>query len=302
MTVNMDDENIVKEAIILHYLTELNQSPSGCVCSFIDFIETKQSYWLVMDDCGDMTLAKFVRTAHQFIAEKKLKLKDWRTVTKYIMWQLSVCLFWLHSDMNVCHLDLNMDNVMIKNGNFVHSKNGSDVRIDSANLSVKILDWGYSEVWKQCEENGFRCQKTGLTKDYIHRAPKAFCGEIFDGRKADCFSLGIILYDMVFGKSLYNYPCADDDGYAALKANKLHKYLCQSKLQHYIRKPAMKVLEGLLCVDESQRMDTSSILKNEWFSLYWNKYKGRITQKSKSQREKHLRQIQRTKNLPYYSL
>merc|ERR1712228_175998 len=112
VTVNMDDENIVKEAIILHYFTELNQSPSGCICSFVDFIESKQSYFLIMEHCG-MTLTEFVKTAHQYISEKKLKLKDWRTVTKFIIWQLSVCLFWLHNDMKVCHLDLNMDNIMI---------------------------------------------------------------------------------------------------------------------------------------------------------------------------------------------
>ena len=292
----MDDENIVKEAIILHYLTELNQSPSGCICSFVDFIESKQSYWLIMDHCG-ITLTEFVKTAHQYISEKKLKLKDWRTVTKFIIWQLSVCLFWLHNDMKVCHLDLNMDNIMITNANFIKSMNGSDVKINSTNLCVKIIDWGYSEVFDQ----NFLCQKTGLTKDYIHRSPKAFNGEIFDGRKSDCFSLGIVFYEMVFGQTLYNYPYPDDDGYGALKTHQIYKYLVANNLQHKIRKPALKVLEGLLHIDEKQRMDTSLILKNEWFSLYWNKYKNRIAQKSKSQKEKHLRQAQRIKNLPYYS-
>ncbi len=44
-------------------------------------------------------------------------------------------------------------------------------------------------------------------------------------------------------------------------------------------------------------MDTKLILKHEWFKHYYDRYKIRIEQKTKSQKDRHQRQ---TKKLKYY--
>ena len=83
------DENIVKEAIILHYLSVMNKPPADNICEFIEFFETDSNYYLIEQN-GGITLGTIVKSAHEYIQQKKLKLKHWRISVKFIFWQLSV--------------------------------------------------------------------------------------------------------------------------------------------------------------------------------------------------------------------
>eukprot|EP01084_Bolivina_argentea_P250150 419040_1 len=88
----------IKESKILHYLTVLNHPPSNNICKYFDFIETDDAYYLIEEYCGSMTLDTFISTAHKYIKDKKLKVKHWRVIVKYLFWQLIVNLNWMHSD------------------------------------------------------------------------------------------------------------------------------------------------------------------------------------------------------------
>eukprot|EP01084_Bolivina_argentea_P287345 493053_1 len=96
---NENEDNPIKEAIILNYLTVKNNSPSNNICKYLDFIETQNAYYLVEEYGGSMSLNKFISIAHKYIKEKKLKSKNWRIVIKYLFWQLVVTLYWMHNDM-----------------------------------------------------------------------------------------------------------------------------------------------------------------------------------------------------------
>lgn len=84
------DENIMKEAIILHYLSVMNKPPADNLCDFINFIETDSDYYLI-EQYGGIRLGTFIKTAHEYIRKKKLKLKNWRICVKFIFWQITVC-------------------------------------------------------------------------------------------------------------------------------------------------------------------------------------------------------------------
>ena len=88
------DENIMKEAIILHYLSVMNKPPADNLCDFIDFIETDSDYYLI-ENYGGIRLGTFLKNAHQYIQEKKLKLKNWRICVKFIFWQMTVCIYYM---------------------------------------------------------------------------------------------------------------------------------------------------------------------------------------------------------------
>ena len=148
------------------------------------------------------------------------------------------------------------------------------------------------------DADSFMCSKGGLTKDHIHKAPKAYQGEAYDARKTDIFALGMILFRMFFGRAPYQY--VEDEGYAALREDGLCEYLQSQGLEHFARKSAMHMLGGLLALDEEERMDIAHVLGDEWFKNYYARYKRRIEQKSKSQRERHLRQQRQMQSLPYY--
>merc|ERR1719464_1196145 len=106
---------------------------------------------------------------------------------------------------------------------------------------------------------------------------------------------------MVFGRAPYEY--VDDEGYEALRGGVvgMGEYLQSQGLAHLARKGALRMMGGLLALDEKERMDIGGVLNDEWFKNYFARYKRRIQQKSKSQRERHLRQQRQMQSLPYYT-
>ena len=305
-TKDTNNENIVREAIILHYLTRLNCAPSNNICKFVEFIEFNNCYMLVMEYGGQINLEQFCKKAFNYIKIGKLKLREWRIIVKYIMWQITVTLFWMHQNMNCCHLDLTMDNIMIQNAEFITMENKDDdndddnlMTIDSTNLNILICDFGFAEIFKN-DDNGFECNKNGLTKDYIHKSPKMYNAEIFNAKKSDIYSLGIILYKLSFNQ--YPYQYIDDEGYDALKNYKLKQYLISNNLDFYIKNSALNMIIDLLEMDQIKRKNIYDILTSKWFENYYARYKSRIQQKSKSQRERHLRNAKKIAILPYYTL
>jgi len=67
-----------------------------------------------------------------------------------------------------------------------------------------------------------------------------------------------------------------------------------------VRKQALKMIEQLLEMEEDDRLGIEEVLENEWFKNYYNRYKRRIHQKSKSQRDRHVRQQKEMEKLPFY--
>eukprot|EP01084_Bolivina_argentea_P274192 467290_1 len=281
INVIIDGKNIVKEAQLLYYLTVQNKPYTDNICSFIEFIETETDYYLIEEYAGSMTLSEFTSIAHDYIKQKRLKIKDWKTVVKYIFWKLMVHMFWMHNDMNVAHLNLNMDNIMVQNVNFMEQKENGYVTINTNKLNVKICDFGYSEVFSfDVDINSrFQCVKSKLTKKY--KSPKELAAEIFDARKADSYSLGIILFVMFTGVLPFE---VSDIGYVSLKNKQFIEYVEKNNLMRFFSKTAFFVVKGLLNFNEDERMCVYDVLNNDWFKHYYLKYKSNIEKKSKNQK------------------
>ena len=94
------EENIVKEALILHHLTIDNRSTANYVVRFVEFFESDEHFYLVMEYIEGCNLLQFVEKAHEYINKGQLKVKEYHKIVKYIFWQLSAVLYWLHNDMS----------------------------------------------------------------------------------------------------------------------------------------------------------------------------------------------------------
>ena len=64
------DEDIVKEAIVSHYLTVDNKVSGGYICQLLGFFESNKNYYLITEYGGDCNLKEFVEKAHKFIKQK----------------------------------------------------------------------------------------------------------------------------------------------------------------------------------------------------------------------------------------
>ena len=199
--------------ILLHHITFDNKPMGGYCVEFVNFFESDTDYYLVLEYVGKYNLSQFTTKAHQYIKEGKLSSKDWKKIVRFLFWQIAVTINWFHQDLGICHLDLKLENIMVKNGNFIETKIGNSTRISiDCNVSIKICDFGVAEIFKQksndCfeintddeyfdEHETFKCCKNHYSDQYksLQVFDPSLSANVYDARKAD-IELGIILFRM----------------------------------------------------------------------------------------------------------
>ena len=89
----------------------------------------------------------------------------------------------------VAHRDLKLENILVDN-----------------DLNLKVADFGFATYTKIKKLHSYRGTKT-------YMAPEIKEGKIYDGRKADIFSAGVILYIIVHGIFPFGEASPDDRYY-----------------------------------------------------------------------------------------
>jgi len=294
-------ENILKECIILKHLTEHRAGLIMTSFTKYDcFFDDATAYYLSMEHGGE-DLFDFIISAHQLIASDQLQIKEWRKFSKYLFWQMIVVTHWLHSDMRTAHLDISLENLLIKNATFVPIEN--DVNSDgkprftvNSNVQIKLCDFGLAEVF---ETDDFECAKFCGKTNY--KAPEVYAKEVaFDARKADVWSLGVVLFCMLVGSPPYNKPSESDQAYLYVKNGIIDQLLFQWERNHFITLKVLDLLHKMLCFESEDRMLVEDVLQHPWLALYFNKYKGQMLKKSMVQKSKSKQM--KEKRLPYYRL
>jgi len=294
------EEDIVKESLIQEWLTVTNKPPGDYIAKFVEFFEDANAFYLVMEYAGDRTLLQFVESAHRYIKYGKLALNEYQKIVKYLFWQIAVTINWLHQDMNCCHLDLCLDNVLVRNGSFVHHQDGS-ISINPK-ISCKIADFGCSEVFK-CEGN-FQCGKTTLTGSYQYCAPEVYQNLLYDARKADVYQLGCMLFFMAAGVPVYKYQeCAIDTAFLNMvKQNEVSQLIHMYKVEHLVQQKQVQILNGMLNLNERQRCNSVQILTHSYFTKYYSKYHHRLQATSKKQKKINRQNRSKMSAFPFYCI
>ena len=292
------DENIVKEALILEYLTVINQPKGGHIAKYIKFFQTENDFYLVMEYVGDNNLGFFVRKCHHYIKQNRLKLSHYKKIIKYIFWQMVTTINWMHDDMNCVHLDLCMDNIIVSDNAFIINKIDKKVTINP-NIYIKFIDFGLGELY-EANTKSFVCNKRSsyiMDESYEYSSPSLVNDVYYNSKKQDIWSLGIILYKMLSGNKHF-----DKDEYETEYEN-LDEFIKINNLQRYFNKKIVNLLDSMLNVDENKRFSAMDIIKCGWFESYYNKYRFELSTRSKQQKKINKKQLN-TRNMqlfPYYS-
>eukprot|EP01083_Nonionella_stella_P100122 282017_1 len=198
-------ENIVQEAGLLRYLTlGCKTPPPVSLVQYIDCFCDSCNYFLIMEDGGN-SLFEFIKQCHSLIKAQTISIQQWHSFCKTAMKQMVDVMHWLHNECNVCHLDVSLENFVIKNmkPTVVLHRNAHGSSIGSMELNndfqIKLIDFGVAEVFTSKNANGqidFRCKKyVGKTG---YKAPKVYGKKhTFDARSADCWSLAVCFFMMV---------------------------------------------------------------------------------------------------------
>jgi len=167
-------------------------------------------------------------------------LYDWVTasrktgVARSYFQQVAKGLSFLHQQ-GLCHLNLGLENLLldkesVKIANFVYARPA----LHPLTVSVDTLP-GH--------------------KQYM--APEVFNLGPFDGRKADMWSLGVILFALLTGVLPFQLPCASDPTFCGVTQGKVISEL-------RVAPAATDLLSKLLSLSPASRPSAEDVLDHEW--------------------------------------
>eukprot|EP01083_Nonionella_stella_P140185 429267_1 len=253
------EEDILKEKKLLMYLTANNPPPE--LVKFLGFFADKYRFYVVQENGGN-DFFNWIVQCHKWIRAGKISLKQWSLYICDLMQQITRFLKWLHGKMKVCHLDISLENMLIKNNKYKSDGNGG-IRL-SRKMQIKICDFGLAEYFDP--KYGFECRKyVGKTH---YKAPKVYAKKAaFDARAADIWSCGVSLFMMIIGAPPYKLPIISDDHYAFIaQHNDVSLILARWGRDHYCNSTTKALLNHMLNKDEHKRCTIQQIENHPYFN------------------------------------
>ena len=185
--LNQNWKEEIKDNYIKHTIRE-NQILKGIehpkIVKLFDTIEIdKNSFCTILEYCSGPDLSTYIKR-NKFISENN---------AKFIIIQILEGLIYLNSLQNkIIHYDLKPENIIFHN------------------MEVKISDFGLSKI---IETNSDKVQLTSQGMGtYWYLPPECFEEKknINISSKVDIWSVGVILYEMIYNKKPFGHNCSQD--------------------------------------------------------------------------------------------
>jgi serine/threonine protein kinase len=195
------------------------------IVSCYDFFSDDNNYYLIIDFCPGGELFQYI--------VKNDKVPE--PLAAYLFHQIASAIAYCHS-FGVAHRDLKPENVLI-----------------AKFPRLKVSDFGLCGFMNEHEMMRTFCGSP------CYCAPECLCRQEYDGRRADVWSLGVILYAMVTGKHPWNITNTSIMLRQILKANYTFPPEVSPKCKDLI--------QGMMKLDITQRMTVEQILQHPWMTL-----------------------------------
>ncbi|KAK3114661.1 MAPK-activated protein kinase Srk1 [Teratosphaeriaceae sp. CCFEE 6253] len=244
--------NILKEVQIMRQLDHPN------VVDLIDFFESRQYYFIILELCpGGELFHQIVRLT--YFSED---------LSRHVIVQVANALEYLHEDAGVVHRDIKPENLLFYPTPFVptrHPKPKGPEDEDKADEGefikgvgaggigrIKIADFGLSKViWDS--QTMTPCGTVGYT------APEIVKDERYS-KSVDMWALGCVLYTLLCG-----FPPFYDESIQVLTEKVARgQYTFLSPWWDEISKSAQDLVSHLLTVDPEKRYDIRQFLNHPW--------------------------------------
>ncbi|XP_067347706.1 serine/threonine-protein kinase BRSK2-like isoform X10 [Channa argus] len=188
-----------------------------------DVYENKKYLYLVLEHVSGGELFDYL------VKKGRLTPKEARKFFRQIISALDFC----HSH-SICHRDLKPENLLLDEKN--------NIRI--ADFGMASLQVGDSLLETSCGSPHYAC-------------PEVIRGEKYDGRRADAWSCGVILFALLVGA----LPFDDDNLRNLLEKVKLGVF----HMPHFIPPDCQNLLRGMIEVDPGKRLTLEQIQKHTWY-------------------------------------
>jgi len=226
------------QEIAMHKELMKCENCSENIVKLLDVCEDPNYIYVITEFCRGGDLFNFVHSSHPLYKEKTLTSKSsspaprspgamevespvsdmeieptspgtekrmWFQIIRDLFRQMTSCISWMHTE-RFCHRDLSLENVLLTEDGL-----------------VKVIDFGVCKRYKP-KNNDFRT-KGGFVGKQGYCAPEVYSGKDYDGRKADVWSLGVILFVLLTGAPPYQFPLNSDAGFRIIYEGGIEKLL-----------------------------------------------------------------------------
>lgn len=167
----IDDPNIVRE---IYYHKQLRHRN---IVKLFEVVKTETQLWIVLEYCEGNELF------YHIYDQRRLDIES----TKSIFYQIVEGIRYVHS-LNLAHRDLKLENILMA---------------DTKKTIVKLTDFGFVREFNPSKRS-FLSTVCGTT---AYMAPEVLNGVKYSGFAIDIWSMGVILYAMLYGE----LPFDEDD-------------------------------------------------------------------------------------------
>ncbi|GEQ66457.1 hypothetical protein JCM33374_g120 [Metschnikowia sp. JCM 33374] len=212
------DPNIVRE---IYYHKQLRHRN---IVKLYEVIKTETQLWMVLEYCEGSELY------YHIYEQRHLDV----TSSKNLFYQIVEAIRYVHS-LNLSHRDLKLENILMA---------------DKEKTVVKLTDFGFVREFNPYKRT-FLSTVCGTTS---YMAPEVLKNEKYSGFAIDVWSMGVILYAMVYGQ----LPFDEDDD----MKTKFKIINAEPKYREAIPLEINQLLEKMLSKDPTQRPSISEILNS----------------------------------------
>lgn len=167
----LDDPNIVRE---IYYHQQLKNKN---IVKLYEVIKTELHIWMALEYCEGGELFYYI------YENRRLDIE----VCRNLFYQIATGIKYVHS-LNLAHRDLKLENILLA---------------DKRKLIVKLTDFGFVREFNPYK----RLLLSTVCGTTAYMAPEMLKTEKYSGLAVDIWSMGVILYAMVYGE----LPFDDDD-------------------------------------------------------------------------------------------
>lgn len=221
-------KSLIENKIVTRFereLTVFSQLNHPNIIKFYTVISDDNLIYIVMEPCfrGDL---------HSYIAERG---KIGESSARVFVMQIALALKYLH-DKGIAHRDLKPENLLL----------------DDA-LNIKIADFGFANIVSNDTLMSTHCGSP------IYTAPEIISQQSYDGRMADMWSLGVIIFVLVTGKIPWEEQYNQTRLFYDIQTARFH-------VPEFVSPLCTSLINGLMIPQPSMRLSSTHVLTHPWLS------------------------------------
>nr|ACV87297.1 POPK-1 kinase protein [Phallusia mammillata] len=192
------------------------------ILGLYDVYENKKYLYLILELIAGGELFDYL------VKKGRLSSREARHFFRQIVSAVDFC-----HHHNVCHRDLKPENLLLDEKN-----------------NIKVADFGMASL----QPEGYLLETSCGSPHYA--CPEVIRGEKYDGRTADVWSCGVILFALLVGA----LPFDDDNLRNLLEKVKRGVY----HIPHFVPPDAQNLLRGMIEVKPEKRLNLKEVLNHKW--------------------------------------